>query len=163
MSKKEFKLTLEEHKKLGINFFNKIWSFIENKDRLPEDDEMMLHYAHASTLHWILSDCPKVNKQRGFWILSRVYSLLNRPESALIYGKLCLDYIETPTEDNGFAQFDVAYANEAMARAYAISGNKANFEKYYNLARIEGDKITDEGDKKYWDSDFASEPWNGMV
>lgn len=163
MAKNEIKLSLEEHKKIGIKFFNQIWGFIEKKNRSTEENEMMLHYAHASALHWLLSEPPKVNKQRGDWIISRVYAILNRPESALIYAKRCYANTEEPTKDNGFNRFDVAYANEAMARAYAIAGNKAEFQKYYKKAQVEGDKITDKGDKKYWDMDITSEPWNGMI
>ena len=152
----------EAHRKTGIKFFNDTWTYIEKKNRTKEDDELMLSYAHASRVHWILSDCPKVNVQRGYWIVSRVNAILNRPEEALRYAKLTLDLTEEPSETNGFQEFDVAYANEAMARSYAIAGDKENFEMYHALAVEAGEKQTDKHDKDYWDKDFANEPWNGM-
>lgn len=157
-------LTVEEkeaHRKAGIKFFNETWNYIDKKDRSVEEDEMMLSLAHTSRVHWILSDCPKVNIQRGFWILSRVYAILNRTDECLRYAKLTLDYTEEPTKENRFKIFDVAYANEAMARAYALLGEKKQFERYHEEA-VKAAEKQEKHDKEYWDKDFASEPWNGM-
>jgi len=41
----------------------------------------MIHAAHASRFHWGEIGKP-INLGRGEWQISRVYSVLNRPESA---------------------------------------------------------------------------------
>lgn len=152
----------EKEKKIGINFFNKTWNLIEKENRTPEEDELMLHYAHASRLHWELSECPKVNIQRGDWMVAKIYCLLKRPKSALIYAKFCLDNTEDPTKDNNFKDFDVAYGNEMMARSNACANDKEEFEKYFKLAKEAGEKISDKGDKYFFVNDLDNESWFGM-
>ena len=40
------------HHKLAVDCFNSTWSFLDKKDRTPEDDADMIHTAHASRYHW---------------------------------------------------------------------------------------------------------------
>ncbi|GAJ17526.1 unnamed protein product [marine sediment metagenome] len=91
-------------------------------------------------------------------MISHVYAILNRQEPALYHVKECMEL----TEKNKFVDFDLAYAYEAMARAYAATGEKSEYEKYIKLTKEAGEKIKNEEDKKIFDSDFASEPWYGM-
>ena len=37
---------------LAIGLFNYTWTLLENPDRTPEQDDEMLHAAHASRYHW---------------------------------------------------------------------------------------------------------------
>ena len=66
-------MTKEEHKKLGITYFNKTWDFIDNKNRTEDETLQMLDYAHASKFHWQQSEPPVLNIERGEWMLGRVY------------------------------------------------------------------------------------------
>ncbi|MDD3627014.1 MAG: hypothetical protein PHV06_06805 [bacterium] len=54
------------------------------------------------------------------------------------------------------------YAYEAFARAYAISGEKVECQKYSNLAEESGQKIKEKEDKDIFFSDLNSGPWNNM-
>jgi len=61
--------------------FNLVWSLLDKKDRTKEEDDKMIHAAHASRFHWGEIGKP-INLGRGEWQISRVYSVLNMPESA---------------------------------------------------------------------------------
>ena len=40
------------HKKLGIELFNYTWELLEKPQRTREEDDTMMHAAHASRFHW---------------------------------------------------------------------------------------------------------------
>lgn len=154
----EKKYSEEEcHKKFAVQLNNLVWTLLERKDRSKDEDEKMIHAAHASLFHW--GEIGKaVNLQRGQWLVSHVYAVLNRPEPALYHAQRCMEL----TEAHNFLDFDLAYAYEAMARAYAVSGNKSECEKYIKLAKESGEKIKKKEDKKLFFSDFEKGPWYKM-
>jgi len=126
------------------------------KDRTSQDESRMIPFALGSQFHWYKSpNWQPVNAQRGEWLISHVYSVMGREDRALIHAKNCMEF----TEEQDLKDFDLAYAYEAMARAYASAKDKDNFEKYYKLAKDSGEKIASEEDKKVFMSDFEAEPW----
>ncbi len=145
---------LECHKKFAVEMNNLVWNLLGKKDRTPQEDESMVNAAHASCCHWSKVGTA-INQQRGDWLISHVYAVLNRPEPALHHAKLCMEL----TEEKKFEDFDLAYAYEGMARAYACAGNKTESQKYIKLATEAGEKIKNEEDKKLFMSDLAAEPW----
>ena len=134
-------INIEFHEKLAKSAFNSTWDYLDKKDRTTEDDLNMIHTVHASRYHWgILVSEGKgepINLQRGEWIISRVYSVLERGEPALYHAKICLEL----TEEHNIGDFDLAFVYEAMARASALLKNKKDFEKYSKLANEAGEKI----------------------
>ncbi len=154
----EKKYTIKEgHKWFAIELNNLVWNLLGKADRTREEDERMIHAAHASCYHWGEIGEP-INLQRGEWMISHVYAILNRQEPAFYHAKECMEL----TEKHKFVDFDLAYAYEVMARAYAAAGEKPEYEKYIELAKETGKMIKNEEDKKIFDSDFSSEPWYGM-
>jgi hypothetical protein len=154
----EERYSLKEcHKKSAVDCFNLVWSLLEKKDRTKEDDDKMVHAAHASRFHWGEIGTA-LEFERGEWQISRVYSVLGRPESALFHAKRCLEICT----ENSIGDFDIAFAHEAMARANAALGNKPEFEKHYGLAKEAGAKIKGKEDKEYFLGDLESGNWYGM-
>lgn len=152
------KYTIEEcHKKIAVDCFNLVWNLLGKKERSKEEDDKMVHAAHASRFHWGEIGEP-LHFERGEWQISRVYSVLNRPQPALYHAKRCLEICQ----QNNIGDFDIAFAHEAVARANAASGNKSEFEKHYQLAKEAGEKIKGEEDKKIFFGDLESGPWYGM-
>jgi hypothetical protein len=153
---------IEFHEKLAKQTFNKTWDYLDKKDLTAEDDVNMIHTAHTSRYHWgVLVSEGKgkpINLQRGEWIISRVYSILERGDPALYHAKKCLEL----TEKNDIGDFDLAFAYEAMARASALLKNKKDFEKYFKLAKEAGEDIKKKGDKDYFFEDLNGGPWFGM-
>lgn len=76
----ENKYTEQEcHRKFAVNSFNLVWSLLDKKDRTKEEDDKMVHAAHASRFHWGEIGTA-VGFERGEWQISRVYSVLNKPQ-----------------------------------------------------------------------------------
>ena len=133
------------HRKFAVACFNGTWDLIEKKDRTPEDDARMIHQAHASRYHWGEIGTA-LNFARGDWQISRVYAILNQGEKALTYAKSCLHLCM----EHELGDFDLAFAYEAAARAFAVLGNEDMKEKYLALATNAGAEIAKEEDKKYF-------------
>ena len=154
----EKKFTEQEcHKSFAIQLNNLVWGLLQKENRTAEDNDQMIHAAHASHYHWTVIGEP-VNFQRGEWLIARVYVVLNRPEPALYHAKKCMEL----TEKHKFVDFDLAFAYESMARAHAAAGNESEAKKYIQLAQEAGEKIKQEEDKKIFMNDFATEPWFGL-
>ena len=129
MSKVTKTENIEFHEKLAKGAFNNTWDYLEKKNRTAEDNLNMIHTVHASRYHLgVLVSEGKggpINLQRGEWIISRVYTVLERGEPALFHAKKCLEL----TEKHKIGDFDLAFAYEAMARSSALLKNKKDFEK----------------------------------
>jgi hypothetical protein len=149
--------TQQAHQKFAVELFNGTWDLIEKPNRTPEESEKMIHMAHASCYHWTEVGKP-LNRARGEWQISRVYSLLARAEPAYHHAQQCLAL----TEANGFGGFDLAFAHEAMARASALCGRRDDYEKHYALALKAGEEIKEQGDRDYFFKDLQGGPWSGM-
>jgi len=141
----------EEHKKFAISLFNLTWSLLDNKDRTREEEDKMVHAAHASRYHWGEIGTP-LEFERGEWQISRVYSILGRSEPALYHAKRCLDICK----ENDIEDFDIAFAYESMARALSVAGDKAECEKYLQLATEAGENIKKKEDKDYFLSELKT-------
>ena len=141
------------HHYMGIEMNNQTWSLLEKKDRSEQDDIQMINFAKASLYHWRKSDkYTIVNEQRGKWLISRVYAILGKSDEALSYAKETLKI----TEDNNLKDFDLAYAYEAMARAYLIENKQNESKKWYKKAKVAGNLIVGEKDKEYFLIDLNS-------
>jgi hypothetical protein len=42
----------DERRGLAVELFNLAWELLETPDRISEQDDRMLHAAHASRFHW---------------------------------------------------------------------------------------------------------------
>jgi len=139
-------LTLD-HRQLGVDLFNEVWRLM----RTREDDDRMLHAAHASRYHWgEASECTPANLSRGEWQVSRVYTVLGLTEPALRHAYRCLDLCEA----HGIGDWDLAYAYEAIARAYKLAGKGPEAEAYKTLAAEV--PIADPDDREHLGEDLAT-------
>lgn len=128
-------LTTDEHRRLGVDLFNHVWTLIENPDRTIEQTDAMIHAAHASAHHWSqVEDVGPEHAARGEWQCSRVCAVLARAEPALWHARRCLEICEA----NGIGDWDLAFAYEAMARALRVAGDTAESARYLVLAREAG-------------------------
>jgi hypothetical protein len=132
------------HRKFAVDCFNGTWDLIEKEDRTSEEDARMIHMAHASRYHWGEIGTP-LNFARGDWQISRVYAILGQGQNALRYAKSCLHLCE----ENDIGDFDLAFAYEAAARAFAVLGDAHMKDKHLALARDASEAIDKNEDKKY--------------
>jgi hypothetical protein len=145
------------HKKFAVECNNEVWGLLSKESRTDREDERMITAAHASHYHWGRIGEP-INMQRGHWLISHVYAVLDKPEEALRHARLCLSL----TEEHDFVDFDLAYAYEAMARANASARNRQEAAKYLNMAREAGKRIKAEKDRKLFGGDLQAGPWYGV-
>ena len=144
------------HRQFAVETFNLTWEYLEKPDRSQEDNDAMIHAAHASRFHWGEAGTA-VNLARGEWQISRVYAELKRSEPALYHAQRCLDICQ----ENGIGDFDLAYAYEGLARASAVADDKVKVQEFLTLAFKTGEDISEEEDKEYFLKDIRSIPGFG--
>jgi hypothetical protein len=140
-----------DERQLAAGLFNYVWVLLEKPDRSAEDDDRMVHAAHASRYHWEVAGGP-VQWARGEWQCSRVYAVLGRFEPALHHARRCLELATR----HGLSPFDVGAAHEALARSYWMAGDAAKTAEHVALARAQSAGISDEEDRAILENDLAS-------
>jgi DNA-binding transcriptional MerR regulator len=139
---------------LAVGLFNHTWTLLEKTDRTVEQDDEMVHAAHASRYHWGEVG-EQVNLARGEWQCSRVYAVLGRAEPALHHARRCVEINEANPDRE---DWDLASAYEAMARALAVAGDSAGSAEWRSRARTESDRIADPAEREIIEGDLATLP-----
>jgi uncharacterized protein YndB with AHSA1/START domain len=144
------------HRAFARSLNGLVWRLLAKPDRTADEDARMVDAAHASQFHWREAGGPPAT--RGEWLVSHVYAVLGRPEPALVHARRCLTLVEEP----GVADFDHAYAAEAMARALACAGDLTQAAAWHSRATAAGAAIADDEDRKIFAEDLATGPWPGL-
>src|SRR5712691_1669171 len=134
-------LDREAEQRVAAALFNQTWRLLEMESRTPEQDDEMMHCAHASRYHWGRVGQP-VNLARGEWQISRVYAVLGRGEPATFHARRCLEI----AQKHHLSAFDLAEAYEALARAALVRGDRPEGKRFAEEARRAGAGIMDTED-----------------
>ncbi len=160
MSSDEKKYTeLEAHYLFATDFHGRTWDLLDQASRTRDDDERMLDYAHASQTHWRFVG-GGVQHERSEWLLSRVYAVLGQADLSLQHARRCMQILEEYKGE--MKDVDFAFAPEALARAYALAGNKPEALKYIELAEKAAEAIHDQEDRDTFFHQFKAGNWNGL-
>ena len=136
-----------DHRQLGVDLFNETWRLMESRD----DDTLMVDCAHASAYHWASApECKPENRARSAWLLSRVYTVVERAEPALFHADRCFQLCER----YGLGDWDLAFAYEALARASGVAGDTESVEQYLELARAV--EIVEVHDREHLERDLET-------
>jgi DNA-binding transcriptional MerR regulator len=127
---------------IAVELFNSTWTLLEKESRTADEDDRMLHMAHASRYHWDNAGDDQ-NRAIGEWQCSRVYATLGRGEPALFHARRCVDYAGR----DGVDDWVMASAQEAMARAYAVAGDVESARDARDHALKLAQALTDEEDR----------------
>jgi tetratricopeptide repeat protein len=149
-------VTPEEHRQLGVELYNGTWALIERDIRTPDEDDEMLHRAHASAYHWLQAPHTAANRARSHWLCSRVHVLAGQPEGALHHARRCLALVEGHRAD--MEDWDLAAAHEGLARAHAAAGDLDEARRHLEVARAETAAIADADDRKHLEADLDAFP-----
>ena len=144
-----------EHRRLGAGLYNYTWTLMEKPDRTADETDQMIHAVHASAFHWRQIGTP-ANLARGEWICSRVYAVLGQSEPAMWHARRCLALVDAGGK--GFEDWERGSALEAVARAYAVAGDRAESDRYRELAEFELPNIAEADDREVLEKDLASIP-----
>ena len=123
--------------------------------RTPEQDDELIHAAHASRHHWAEIGTA-ANLARGEWQVSRVYATLGRAEPAIYHARRCLAYCEA--DANALEEWDLPYAYEALARAHAVAGDTGEAQRFGARARELAERVRDQEDREQLAADLATLP-----
>ena len=146
-------MTADDERNLARSLFNAVWALLEKEDRSVDEDDRMVHMAHASCHHWMEVGEP-LNRVRGEWQCSRVYAVLERGEPALHHARRALELCTA----SGIADVDLAYCHEAMARASAVDGNHLASAGWRRQAEQSAALITAAADRSAVLADLATIP-----
>ncbi len=148
-------LDVSDERRLAAALFNATWTLMENETRTRAEDDEMLHMAHASRHHWgrVTSATP-ANYARGEWQCSRVYAVLGRAEPCLHHAQRCLDICL----ENGIADWDLAFAYEALARGHAAAGDAEQARAFTEQALAAAEDISADEDRELVLSDLETIP-----
>ena len=122
-------------------------------ERTPEQDDELIHAAHASRHHWAEIGTAE-NLARGEWQVSRVYATLGRAEPAIYHARRCLAYCEA--DPDALEEWDLPYAYEALARAHAVAGEADEAKRCADKAHELAEKVKDEEDREQLAADLAT-------
>jgi DNA-binding transcriptional MerR regulator len=140
---------------LAAQLFNQTWQLLEREGRTRDDDDQMIHAAHASRYHWgqVLTASP-AHLARGEWLISRAYAVLGRTEPALYHARRVLNVCQ----ENDIGDFDLAFAYEALARASAVAGDAARAREYTDQALAAAEDVADDEDRDLVLADLETVP-----
>jgi hypothetical protein len=148
-------VTPEQRRRLAVDLFNHAWTLMRLAERTPEQDDEVIHAAHASRHHWGEIGTA-ANLARGEWQVSRVYATLGRAEPAIHHARRCLAYCES--DPDALEAWDLPYAYEALARAHLVAGNQDDAKQFAARARELAERVADDEDREHLDSDLAMLP-----
>ena len=147
--------SVTDERLLAAQLFNETWRLMEQENRTIEDDDRMIHAAHASRYHWgQVPEATPANLARGEWQISRVYAILTMAESARYHAQRVLDICQ----HNGIKDWDLAFAFEALARAHAVAGEAGKARHYTDQALAAAANIADEEDRALVLADLETIP-----
>lgn len=143
----------ETQRNVATALFNRVWALLEMEGRTQEQDDELVHAAHASAYHWMMVGTA-VNRTRSEWQCSRVYAVLGRAESALWHAQRSLALCES----EGLGDFDLGFAYEALARAHAIAGDADEANRWLQQARSAAAEVSQDDDRELLLSDLETVP-----
>lgn len=142
-----------DHRRLGVDLFNKTWTLMEKDDRTEAEDDELVHCAHASAYHWLHVGTP-ANRARSEWQCSRMYTVLGRAEPALHHARRCLELCEASPE--ALEDWDLPYAHEALARAHALAAEADEASRHAAQARELAARVADAEDREHLEAELAT-------
>ncbi|MFZ5878933.1 MAG: hypothetical protein ACOY0R_06170 [Chloroflexota bacterium] len=149
----------QAHLYFAVDYHSQTWELLEKANRNEDENERMIDYAHASLAHW-RSTGTALRHQRGEWMLARVYAVLGEGRQASRHAYRCVEILHANQAE--MQDFDFAFAYEAIARAHAVLGERADAERFMQKAREAGEKIQDEEDRRIFFAEMAGGNWNGI-
>ncbi len=146
-------LAPDEERRLAADLFNHTWELLETSDRTAAQDDRMIHAAHASRFHWEqVGDA--TNLVVGEWQCARVYAVLGHAEPATYHARRALAICD----EAGITGFFRASANEALARALLVAGDRAGAATAEAAAWAAAEGIDADEDRQIFEQDMASLP-----
>ena len=138
------------HRRQGVEANNAAMALLDVPERDATADEELLRLAYAAAYHWErASGRTPENDARAAYLVSRALTATDQPARGLVSADRCL----ATCLDHGIADFDLAYAHEARARALHGLGRSADAAEARSAARSV--LVADAEDRVLVESDLA--------
>jgi hypothetical protein len=147
------------HRWFAVELNNRAWDLIEAESWTAEQEQELIHAAHASTYHWRQVGSP-LNHLRALSLLASAYNLVGDYSAGLRYAKDCVAMMDGQANDA--THFDRAVAYACLARAGAGLGKTDQARQDKQRARDEAAKIEDAGERKVFDDLLTAGEWHGV-
>src|SRR5512135_1832603 len=90
--------TIEEaHSYFAKSSNARVWELLQKPERLPSENDEMLHAAHACAYHWRFAGTP-LHQQRAEWLISHVHVVLDHATEALRHAERCFELTQAHKE-----------------------------------------------------------------
>lgn len=153
----KMQFTLEEaHLHFAKTLNGETWNLLDKENRTVNDNERMLAAAFASYYHWLLAG-KEVHRQRGEYMIARVFLALGNLQESLTHARRCLEL--TDQFKDQMEDFDFAFAYEIFARVNAANGQVNTAREYREKAQKAGDQIKDDENRNIFFTDFNAGNW----
>ena len=147
------------HRTLAVAANNSTWELLDGRQLSDDEADDLLGRAYAATYHWRRAEgATAVNAARGAWLVSRCHAVLGHGELALHHARRAHAHVRAAGELA--ADFDLAYAHEATARALACLGRLDEARAELQLAMAV--EVADPEDRAIVEADLKTEPWFGL-
>jgi hypothetical protein len=131
------------------------WTLLERDDRTAEDDERMVHAAHAFAFHWQQAG-GDLEAARADWPLSHVYAVLDRSgEAVRTRGAAWRRARRTASATS------ISPTPTRARRDVACAGDTDEAARWRTKAERAALAIADGEDRDLFLVDLAAEPWYG--
>ena len=142
------------HRWFAVEFNNRAWDLIEQSSRSADEEDELLHAAHASLMHWRTIGT-NLNFQRCENLLATAYLVAGRSEPALRHSLKCLVWSELNAAAGTETAFDRACALACAAKAHVLGGDAGEAERLSALAQAAADRL-DADDRPVFEKLFGS-------
>ena len=134
-------------RRLASQANNRAWALAEALHRSPEEDEEMLHAAHAAIYFWNIIGKPS-NHAHAAQLLAHVCALLKLPQQAAHYLSKSLPYFM----QNDCSPSEVAFAHAVAANvAYAV-GDPESHAMHYSQAQAAIAHVSNAEERKIFEA-----------
>ena len=137
------------HRWFAVECNNLGWDLLEKSDRTADENERMIHAAHAACFHWLHAG-NLLNHLRAQCLLATVYARAGLPEAAVRHAEKCLALSREAGETQ--TPFDLATAHGCAALAYRLAGNASLAAAAQQQALAAAEKLTTADDRSVFDS-----------
>jgi tetratricopeptide (TPR) repeat protein len=153
-----------DDRRLGVDLNNRTWNVLDKGEVTSESPlrqrEELLYGAYASTYHWMQIGTP-IHQARGEHLIARAALRVGRYELALAHARRCLELVEA--HPDLAEDWDHGFGHEALARALAASGERAEAERHLRLAVERGEAIVDPEERAVLQAELDRGEWFGLT
>jgi len=158
-------MTDDLHRQFGVEGNNETWRLLDagppGPEASAEERERFLYRAYSSAYHWMETpSATPANRARGEHLIARAAIAVGQPGLALRHAERCLELCLENSD--AIKDWDVAFAEEAIARAHAAADDMASATEHHKSASDLGCAIADDDDREVFLAELAREPWFGL-